>query len=257
MKIALMVWVSLILAAAGWAVEPQPLAKSAGEVAWDAIPSDTPDEEQVRLAKEYLDKYPDDIPLLRSVQNVLNRKSDLAAEFWKERMDKNPTAANRYLYARKTGDAAVMKEQAEWIVANDPKNFWGDYLLAVAEMQKEEPDLKYIVGKFESALVKDPARPEGWMYGADAYEQMKDWDNALRMYQALLVVDPTDKSPNMSMMGIYAQKRDADKYFEMASAVLPSEPPLEVSLGMYDSEHVMTAADFSGRYTVLELFTYW
>lgn len=74
------------------------------------------------------------------------------------------------------------------------------------------------------------------------------------MYQALLVVDPTDRV-NMSMMGIYAQKRDADKYFEMVAAVLPGgkKPALDVSLGMYNSKHVMTAADFSGGYyAVLE-----
>lgn len=247
----------LVMASNVWAAEPRPAVKSAGEVAWEAIPDSTPDEAQVRIAKEYLDMHPNDIPLLRSVQNVLNRKSDLTVEFWKERMDKTPSATNRYLWARKTGDPAEMKTVSEWIMQNEPNNFWGYYLAATAEWSKDEPDLKFVTSKFEMALEKDPSRLEGWSYGADAYEQAKDFDNALRMYQAIKVVDPSDKQANMSIMGIYAQKRDADKYFQMVADILPKSPPLNFDLGMHGTENKMTSASFAGKYTVLEMFTYW
>ena len=242
---------------AAWAVEPQPAQKTAAELAWEAIPDTIPDADQVTVAKEYLDKYPNEIPLLRNVQGILNRKSDLTVEFWKERMDKTPTSANRYLYARKTGDAAEMKTQSEWIMKNDSDNFWGYYLAAVAEWSKEEHDAKVVANFFEQAIAKDPSRPEGWGYAAEAYEETKDWDNALRCYQASMVVEPESSSPKMSMMGIYAQKRDADKYFAMAKEVLPIEPPLELSLATYGSDRQITTADLIGKYSVVEMFTYW
>lgn len=239
------------------AVEPRPMVKSAAELAWEAIPDTIPDEEQVRIAREYLDQYSTDIPLLRSVQNILNRKSDLTVEFWKERMDKNPTAANHYLYARKVGTSEEMKTQADWIIQNDPNNFWGYYLAAVSELSKEKPDLNVTVGYFEQAIAKDPSRPEGWYYCADAHEQLGNLDKALECYQAGLVVEPGDKSLKMSILGLYAQKRDAEKYFALSAELLPKEPPLQIDLGMHGSEHKMTASDFSGQYTVLEMFTHW
>lgn len=240
-----------------WAVEPKPQVKSAAELAWEAIPDSIPDEEQVRLAKEYLDKHPNDIPLLRSVQNILNRKSDLTPEFWQGRMEQNPTTANRYLWARKAGESAEMKKQADWIMENDQENFWGYYLAAVAESYKETPDLAVVIRYFDQAIAKDPSRPEGWYFCADANEQAGNLDRALECYQAGLVVDPTDKSLEMSIMGVYAQKRDAENYFALASKLLPREPALQVDLGMHGSDRKVTASDFTGKYTVLEMFTYW
>lgn len=247
----------LILTGTLWATEPQTMVKSAGQLAWEAVPDTLPDAEQVRIAREFLDQYPNDIPLLRSVQNVLNRKSDLTVDFWKERMDKSPTTANRYLYARKANDPAISKEQAEWMMKNDAGNFWGYYLAAVTEWSKETPDMKVVIDYFDQAIAKDPSRPEGWYYCGDANEQAGNLDRALQCYQAAKVVEPDDTSLNMSILGIYAQKRDADNYFALAAQLLPKEPPLQVELGMHNSGHKMTASDFSGQYTVLELFTYW
>ncbi|MCB9365671.1 MAG: hypothetical protein H6506_04820 [Calditrichaeota bacterium] len=250
-----------LLWTAAWAeaaeVKPQPLVKTAGELAWEAIPDTIPDDQQVQIAREYLDKYPNEIPLLRSVQNILNRKSDLDLDFWKNRMETSPTAANHYLYARKSSDPAVMKEQSEWIMRNDPNNFWGYYLAAVAEWSKDSPDMNVVAGFFEQAIPKDPSRPEGWGYAAQAYEELKNWDKALEMYGAELVTVPAKKSTLLSMLGIYAQKRDADKYFAMLPELMAKEPPLNVDLAMYNTDHRVTSAELSGRYTVLDLFTYW
>lgn len=240
-----------------WAVDPRLQVKSAAELAWDAIPDTIPDEEQVRVAKEFLEKNPNDIPLLRGVQNILNRKSDLTPEFWKERMEKSPTSANRYLWARKSADTTEMKAQAEWIMENDKENFWGYYLAAVAESYKETPDQKVVISYFDQAIAKDPSRPEGWYFCADANEQAGNLDRALECYRAGMVANPTDNSLEMSIMGIYAQKRDADNYFALAAKLLPKEPALQLDLGMHGSDRKMTAADFTGKYTVLEMFTYW
>jgi len=254
-----MMLVSLLLVTVAFAAAPapQPHVKTAAELSWEAIPDTLPDAEQVTVARDYLDKYPTEIPLLRSVQNVLNRKSDLTLDFWLERMNANPSTANRYLYARKSGDIEIMKAQADMIIQNDSENFWGYYLAAVAEWSKDEPNMDVVIGYFEQAIPKDPSRPEGWGYAAQAYEEKEDWDNALRMYQAALVVSPEGKSTKMSILGIYAQKKDADAYFKLAGELLPMEPPLSIELGMHNSSHKVTASDFSGQYTVLELFTYW
>jgi tetratricopeptide (TPR) repeat protein len=249
----------LLAASSLWAAAPapQPQVKSAAEIAWEAIPDTIPDAEQVRIAREYLDNNPNDIPLLRSVQNILNRKSDLTIDFWTERMNANPTSANRYLYARKTGDPEIMKTQADQIMKDDPSNFWGYYLGAVAEWSKEKPDMSVVTNYFEQAIAKDPSRPEGWSYGAQAYENAKDWDNALRLYDAMLTVKPDDKDSKMGKMGIYAQKRDADNYFKMSTELLTKEPPLAVDMKMHNSSHNITTADLTGQYSVVEMFTYW
>lgn len=247
----------LSLFAVLWAVEPKPQVKSAAELAWEAIPDTIPDEEQVRVAKEYLDKYPNDIPLLRSVQNILNRKSDLTPEFWKARMEQNPTSANRYLWARKTGESAEMKKQADWIMENDKESFWGYYLAAASEMSKDAPDFAVATGFYDQAIAKDPSRPEGWYFCADANEQAGNLDRAIECYRAGLVVDPSDKSLEMSIMGIYARKRDADKYFEYASKLIQSDPPLEISLERYKHSTPLTTADLTKDFTVLEVFAYW
>lgn len=101
-----------------------------------------------------LGQVPGRYSAVASVQNTLNRKSDLAVEYgrggWTESDGGQPL-----LVCAQDGRRGGDEKAAEWIVANDPKNFWGDYLLAVAEMQKEKPDLKYIVAHFESALVRE------------------------------------------------------------------------------------------------------
>ena len=257
MKVRLLVFLLVVSAVWAAAPVPQPQVKSAGELAWEAIPDTIADEEQVKISREFLDNYPDDIPLLRSVQNILNRKSDLTLEFWMERMNAKPSSANRYLYARKSGDPEIMKAQAEQIMKDDPQNFWGYYLFAVAEWSKDKPDLSVVTDYLEQAIAKDPSRPEGWGYGAQAYEEAKDWDNALRLYQGETVVKPDDKFPKMGMMGIYAQKRDADNYFKLSNEMLTKAPPLDIDLKMHNSSHKVTAADLTGQYSVVEMFTYW
>lgn len=247
-----LVWSTVV-----WAVAPRPQVKTAGEVAWEAIPDTIPDAEQVRVAREYLDKYPNEIPLLRSVQNILNRKSDLTEEFWKARMDENPTSANRYLWARKTGDSGAMKEQGEWIIAHDPENFWGYYLFAVSEMNKEKPDQTVVLSYLDQAIAKDPSRMEGWYYAADANEQAGNLDKAVEYYRAAMVVDSTDKTLEMSVMGIYARKHDADAYFSTVSKFLQSEPPLAMDLERYNTADRFKADKLLGDYTVLEVFAYW
>lgn len=240
------------------AATPQPMVKSEGETAYEAAMSaTTTDEAKAAVAREFLDKYPMDIPLLRSCQNVLNRLSDLKPEFWKERMDTNPSSANRYLWARKTGDAAEMQTQAGWMMQNDPKNFWGYYLAAVAEWQKETPDLKVVSNYFAQAIEKDPSRPEGWGYAAQAYEEQKNWANAISMYEAEMVVEPGDTSPKFSIMGIYAQQRDAENFFRLSSELVKPEPPLSFELERYGTESKLTSADLQKDYSVMEVFTYW
>lgn len=248
----------LVLSCLAFSATPQVMVKSDGVNAYEAaLEAASTDEAKVAIAREYLDKYPNDIPMLRSAQNVLNRSSDLKPEFWKERMDANPTAANRYLWARKSGDAAEMQVQAGWMMQNDPKNFWGYYLAAVAEWQKETPDLKIVSNYFAQAIEKDPSRPEGWGYAAQAYEEQEDWANALKMYEAEMVVEPSDSGPKFSIMGIYAQQRDGDNFFRMSSELVKSDPPLSFELERFGTESKLTAADLTKDYAVMEVFTYW
>ncbi|MBK6766644.1 MAG: tetratricopeptide repeat protein [bacterium] len=249
--------IALAWVTTAWSVEPRPQVKSAAELAWEAIPDTIPDAEQVRIAREYLDLYPNEIPLLRSVQNILNRKSDLTEEFWKARMTETPSSANRYLWARKNGETGVMKEQSAWIIEHDPENYWGYYLAAVSEMNKEKPDQAVVIRYLEAAIAKDPSRPEGWYFCADAYEQSGNLDRAIECYRAAMVVDPTDKTLEMSVIGIYARKRDAEAYFSSVSRLLQSEPPLALDLERYNSTERLTTNALRGNYTVLEVFAFW
>lgn len=237
--------------------EPQPKQVSQAETEFQAaLAKAEQDEAQVELALEFLDKYPDNIPLGREAQNILSRKSDKPAEWFKERMDADPTGTNRYLWARASGDPEIMHKQADWLIENDPENFWGPYLKAVAFWTEEEPALEKVTAEFEKAVALDPARFEGFIWMAYAYQEHDELDKALAAFDAAGVVDPESNNPAMGKMEIYAIMRDAERYFSLVDPMLPDEP-VTVELALANGENAGKPVGFEGEYTVIESFTYW
>jgi tetratricopeptide (TPR) repeat protein len=228
-------------------------AESEFETALEAAETD---EAKVALAKEYLDQHPDNVPLGRAAQNILNRKSETPAEWYQERMDANPTSTNRYLWARASGDPEIMFEQASWIMENYAENFWGYYLAAVAEWSTEEPEMNKITGHFEQAVAKDPSRFEGFLWMGYAYEEAEKLDEALAAFDAAAIVDPESDSPVMAKVSIFAVQRNAESYFELVNGLLPDEP-VTVELAVAQPDTDAKPVGFSGDMTVIESFTYW
>jgi tetratricopeptide (TPR) repeat protein len=236
---------------------PQPRVLSTAENEFDSIIAKTEaDSAQVQLAKEFLDKYPDDIPLGRQAQNILNRKSDTSADWYKQRMEANPTATNRYLWARASQDPEVMTAQSEWLMANDPDNFWGYYLAATTAWDAKEPDMDKVIGLFEQAVAKDPARYDGYLWLGYAYEEAGKPEQALEVFKAAEVVDPTDESPKQAMLGLYAEMKDAEKYFALVAPMLPTEP-LTVELAVAKSAKGEKSPNLKDGITVLDCFANW
>jgi len=236
---------------------PQPKVTSPAEASFDsALATATTDEAQVQLAKEFLDKYPDNIPVGRQAQNILNRKSDTSADWYKQRMEANPTATNRYLWARASQDPEIMMAQAEWLMANEPDNFWGYYLAASTLWDAEKPDMDKVIGYFEQAVAKDPARYEGYLYLGYAYEDAGKPEKALEVFTAAEVVDPSDQSPRQARLGLYAQMKNAEKYFELVTPMLPTEP-LTVELAVAKSAKGEKSPNLKGEITVLDCFANW
>jgi tetratricopeptide (TPR) repeat protein len=240
-----------------FAYSPQPKVITKAETDFDAVIAKAEtDEAKVAAAKEFLEMYPDNILLGRSAQNVLNRKSDTPPDWYKARMEASPTTANRYLWARASQDSEVMTEQAAWIMENDPENFWGYYLAATTEWDKEAPDMDKVTHYFEQAVAKDPAQYTGYLWLGYAYEEADKPEQALEVFKAAEVVDPEDSSPKQAMLGLYAQLRNADKYFELVTPMLPVNA-VTAELAVAKAEEESKPVGFSGETTVLEFFTYW
>ncbi|MBU0691893.1 hypothetical protein KKH18_08770 [bacterium] len=236
---------------------PQPKVVTQAETEFEAaLATAETDEAQIELAKEYLDNYPDNIPLGRSAQNILNRKSDTPPDWYKTRKEAAPTSTNRYLWARASQDHDVMVEQANWMMENDAENFWGYYLAATAEWDTEEPDMDKVIGYFEQALAKDPAQYTGYLWLGYAYEDANKPEQALEVFKAAKIVDPEDDSPKQAMLGLYAQMKDADEYFELVTPMLPTNP-VTVELPVAKSTADLNTVKLNGEYTVLDCFAQW
>lgn len=187
----------LSLATAAGKYNPQSMKQSAEEIAFDAEMSrESSSEERMKIAKSYLERYPNDIPLGRYATDVMRRSSADKTEV----IDYLQTFANahprdigpQYYYARIADDTLIWEEKARWALAKDSKNFWAWLMWMAAEWHQSNPDLKLVTERVGRAVSLDPSRPEGYFFLGDAFAEQGDWPQAIEAYEAGLVCDPLD-----------------------------------------------------------------
>jgi tetratricopeptide (TPR) repeat protein len=255
MKLAILVLLAFVSAALAY--NPKPYQPTEGERQLEAaLEAAANDAVKVQIAKEMLDVFPDDIPMGRMAQNEIKSGTEDYIDYFKARMDKNRTAATSYLYARATGEGKDMAEQGSWIMHNDPDNYWGYFMAALAIGESENPATEEMLKLFETAIEKDPSRVEAYYQAAFAYEELKQWDKAIEAYQAVTITNPEEaKGVKFSIMGIYAQTRDAANYFKMADGLFPAEPVAATVQLVKGGD--LTPDMLKGHATVLDFFEYW
>lgn len=187
----------LSLAMAASKYTPLPMKQSAEEIAFDAEMSrESSPDERVKIAKSYLEQYPNDIPLGRYATDVMRRSSADKTEV----IDYLQIFANahprdigpQYYYARIADDTLIWAEKARWALTRDSKNYWAWLMWMAAEWHQSNPDLKLVTERVGKAVSLDPSRPEGYFFLGDAYAEQGDWPQAIEAYEAGLVCDPLD-----------------------------------------------------------------
>ena len=151
---------------------------------------------RLQIAKNYLERHPNDVPMGRFASDVIaqnsERKAD-AVDYLKQFSEIHLREIGpQYYYARSVDDTLIWDQKARWALAKDSTNYWGWLMWMEAEWHKSKPDLDAVVQRLEHAVTLDPSRPEGYYFLGDAYGEQGNWPDAIETYQAGLICDPTN-----------------------------------------------------------------
>jgi tetratricopeptide (TPR) repeat protein len=248
----------LLLAATVWAYAPVPVQKSTAEInlkaALDKADSDAA---KAKIATEFLDTHPTDVPAARLAQDAILKTVEDGNAFFKARAEKSESAVDHYLYGRASGDSTVMAEQAAWIMKKDPKNTWGHMLAGLAEWEKASPDNSIVEKHLKDAIEADPSRPEGYINLGYLYEDMENWQSAREAFDAGAITDPANTALRDARLTAYATLHDGDAYFKLLDGVLPKEPLAGTLAKANNGEgNVDMAQALKGKVTVIEYWAY-
>jgi hypothetical protein len=246
----------LTLAAAAFAYHPVPVTKSAAETALrEALTKTDVDSVRLRLAREALERNPEDIPLGRMAQDVLLKQMDDAVGYFKNQAQGSESVAAHYLYGRAADDTTVTAEEARWILSRDPSNFWGHLLAGIAEWDKSKFDTAVVHRQFLAAVTSDPSRPEGYLYLGYFFQDEERWPEAREVLDAGALTDSSSQAIRDARLTTYAELRDADAFFKLIQGMY-STRPLEADMPLANGTSRLTGTDLRGRPTVLEYWAY-
>jgi len=258
MKIISLLTALCLVVAVACAYSPTPVTRSAAETeltaALDQAPSDSA---KLKIAESALAGHPEDIPVGRAAEEIILRFRSDPVEFFKARAEKSESIAAHYLYGdicgRANGDTVTTAREAAWILAKDPKNFWGHMLAGDAAWNYGKPDMAAVQKAYEDAVAADPSRPEGYLFLGYVFEDQDKWPEARGALDAGSISDPANKIIREQRLTAYAQVRDAKAYFDLAQSVLPQKA-LQMDLPRASAPGKVTTANLLGKSTVIE---YW
>ena len=235
---------------------PMPVHKLQAEINLrKQLDSATTDSAKIRIAKEFLQKFPDDIAAGRMAQDLLLKKMDDPLAFFKERMMQLQTTAAEYLYGRSSQDSIIMAETAAKLLEENPGSFWGHELAGYAEWYKSKPDTAVLIHEFKAAIDADPSRPEAYLYLGWVYWDEEMWPQAREVLEAGAFVDVSDHFFRDALLTVYAEQRDGFKYFLLMKDLFPVTP-LAADLPRANGGPNLTSVDLQGEPTVIEYWAY-
>jgi hypothetical protein len=247
---------ALFIAAAAWAYQPVAVQKSAVEQQLaESLEKATADSGKVLIARTSLDAHADDIAAGRAAQDILLRHMEDPVAFFKARAEQSNSVAAHYLYARAADDSLVMAQEATWILAHDPKSYWGEMLSGDAEYAKENPDLGTVKKHYMNAIALDPSRPEGYLFLGYAFEDDGKWQAAREAFEAGAVSDPGNSAIRDQRLTTYAELRDANAFFDLTKGQFPDRP-VDMDLQRANKPGRLTTKDLLGKQTVIEYWAY-
>ena len=252
-------WIALLLVAtAAWSYSPTPVKKSEAETTLKtALDNATTPEEKSKIATEFLNTNPTDIPAARAAQDALFKTLEDPAPFFKARAEKSESVVDHYLYARASGDSTVMATEAAWIMKKDPHNAWGYMLAGLAEWERAQPDNAKIEDHFQTAIMADPSRPESYVNLGYLYQDMEKWQESREVLEAGKITDPSSFMIQNALVTVYATLRDADAYFVLVDAMLPDEPLMgSLVKANNGGGNVDAAKTFRGTISLVEYWAY-
>ncbi|HEY3295060.1 MAG TPA: hypothetical protein VGL38_06460 [bacterium] len=242
------------VASMAWAYSPVPVAKSAAETTLSAALEHAPsDSAKLKIAEDALNAHPEDVPAARMAQDVITKLMPDPVAFFKARAEKSDAISAHYLYGYLAGDSVITAREAAWILAKDPKSYWGHMLAADAEWNKENVNYAALTGHIADAIAVDPSRPEAYIYMGYVAEEQEKWQDARQAFEAAAVSDPSSATARDQRLTAYAQLRDGKAYFDLAQTAFPATP-LTMDLPRANGKGHLTTADLLGKNTVVE---YW
>jgi len=127
---------------------PTPALQSL-EAALDTIGSFA---DQIALARQYRDKHDDDMLVqMRAVSVLAMSDPDSTRAYYESWTEREPNSVIAlYLAGRLQESPDAQRRYAERILAQDRNSYWGNLLLAAAQTEQSDPDLK----KSEAALLR-------------------------------------------------------------------------------------------------------
>lgn len=207
------------------------------------------------IAIAALERFPNDVSLGRIAQDALNPTLEEPAQWFQARAEKLKTNAARYLYARVANDGAVSHSVADEILIDDPNDYWGLRLKAVAISTGGPDSLPRVCEFMERAVKSNPDRPDTYLYLGFYYKQLGEDDKAIVAFEAGAVADPTDKIIRDFRLTHYATHKQSEKYFALVPQALP-KAPLDLDVTLASDGSTLSKDVFLGHYSIIECWTY-
>lgn len=159
LSLAALVFISTARAA-DFTVKPYRL--SAAELAVDiALDTAATFATQRALAREFQEKYPDDMGVQLKAASVLAMDdADALLNYYQERAQRNPRdEVAVYLTGRMQSTPEAQREWAQKLLAANPDGYWGNLLLASAATPESDPELKNAEAALRKAIAADNSLP--------------------------------------------------------------------------------------------------
>lgn len=256
MKLLSMLGLLALWAVAQAQYAPQLYAVPEAETTLRAEFAKAPDDvARKELALAALEKYPNDVSIGRIAQDALNPQLEDPKAWFQARAENLKTNAAQYLYARAANDGGISNSVADKILAQNPNDYWGLRLKAVAISAGGPDSLPRVIELMERAIKSNPNRPDTYLYAGFYYKQLGQDDKAIAAFEAGAVADPLDKIIRDFRLTHYATHKQAVKYFALVPTGLPTAPlDLDVTLASDGSK--LSKDVFKGHYSIIECWTY-
>ncbi len=116
---------------------------------------------QVTVARDFQQKYPEDVPVQGLIASVLSLDNlEATKSYYNDLAAQNPNSvAANYVAGRMTEQSAERKAIAERMLARDPDSYWGNVLLANSLMKESDPNFMQAEAALRKAIAKDNSLP--------------------------------------------------------------------------------------------------
>jgi thiol-disulfide isomerase/thioredoxin len=179
---------------------------------------------QLQLARDYRDRYPDDMGVQMRASAVLAMDNlDSTRAYYVARAERQPDSeVAAYLAARLMQSPDEQRKYADRLLAKDPDSYWGNMLAAGSYTPENDPGFKLSEAALRKAIAKDNSLPFAVERLGHLLRARGETEAADAVYVKLGEMQPTRFEPVQYRLMLL--KGDQQKAIKLIDAFLADNP---------------------------------